>query len=99
VTVDPNQARGVMNQLLYPIDGAPDLTDATAERLVDNVIGGRLFAASVTDFAEAIDQTLRAGALHPQTADLSRRFSEPELLEFLRRVARHLDDRRPRPTP
>ncbi|NMO50147.1 hypothetical protein HH310_02940 [Actinoplanes sp. TBRC 11911] len=97
--MDQNQARGVLNQLLYPIDGAPDLSDATAARLVDNMIEGRLFSASVADFAAAIDQTLQAGALHPQTAETSRRYTEPELFEFLRRVARQLDARRPWPAP
>jgi hypothetical protein len=97
--MDQDRARGVMNQLFYPIDGAPDLSDATAARLVDNMIEGRLFSAPVADFAEAIDQTLQAGALHPQTAEVSRRYSEPELLEFLRRVARQLDERRPWPPP
>ena len=97
--MDPNQARGVMNQLLYPIDGAPDLGDATAARLVDNMIEGKLFAAPVTDFAAAIEQTLRDGALHPQTAEVSRRYTETELLDFLRRVAHQLDLRKPWPAP
>lgn len=99
VTVDQNEARGVMNQLFYPIDGAPDLSDATAARLVDNIIEGRLFSAPVTDFAAAIDQTLRAGGLHPQTVSSTRRYTEPELMEFLGRVARALDSRRPWPPP
>lgn len=97
--MDPEDVRGVMNQLLYPIDGAPDLSDATVARQVDNLVDGRLFSTPVADFAEAIDETLRAGALHPQTAEMSRRFSEPELLDFLRRVARQLEDRRPWPPP
>jgi hypothetical protein len=95
--MDPNLARGVMNQLFYPIDGAPDLSDATAARLVDNMIEGRLFAATAAEFAAAIDQTLRDGALHPQTAEVSRRYSAGELLDFVRRVARQLDERRPWP--
>lgn len=97
--MDQNQTRGVLNQLLYPIDGAPDLSDATAARLVDNMIDGRLFSASVADFAAAIDHTLRAGALDPETAETSRRYTEPELLEFLRRVTRQLDARLPWPVP
>jgi len=97
--MDQDLARGVMNQLFYPIDGAPDLGDATAARLVDNMIEGGLFAATVAEFAAAVDQTLRDGALHPQTAEVSRRYSAAELLEFLRRVARQLDERRPWPPP
>jgi hypothetical protein len=97
--MDQDHARGVMNQLFYPIDSAPDLSDATAARLVDNMIEGRLFSATVAEFAAAIDQTLRAGTLHPQTAEVSRRYSAAELLEFVRRVARLLDERRPWPPP
>jgi hypothetical protein len=99
VTVDPEDTRGVMNQLFYPIDGAPDLSDATAARLVDNILDGRHYALGVEDFAAAIGQVLQAGALHPQTVEMSRRYSEPELLEFLGRVARQLDERRPWPPP
>jgi hypothetical protein len=99
VTVDLNETRGIMNQLLYPIDGAPDLSDATAAHLVDNMIDGRHFAAGVTDLAAAVDQVLQAGAVHPQTVEASRRYSEPELLEFLRRVKQKLDERRPWPPP
>jgi hypothetical protein len=99
VTVDQDQARGVMNQLFYPIDGAPDLSDATAARLVDNILDGRLFAASAPDFAAAINHTLRDGALHPQTSTISRRYTEPELLTFLGRVSSELDARRPWPSP
>jgi hypothetical protein len=99
VIVDQDHARGVLNQLFYPIDGAGDLSDATAARLAGNLIDGRLFSASVADFAAAIDQTLRLGVLHPQTAGMSRRYAEPELLEFLGRVARTLDERRPWPPP
>lgn len=94
--MDPNEVRGRMNELLYAIDSAPDLSDKVAARLVDNMIEGRPFASTpVADFADAIDQTLKAGALHPQTAEMSRRYSEPELLDFLRRVAERLDARRP----
>lgn len=99
VTVNQEETRGVMNQLLYPIDGAPDLSDATAARLVDNMIDGRHYSTEVSDFAAAIDQVLQAGALHPQTVEMSQFYSEPELLEFLRRVAQRLDERRPWPPP
>src|SRR4051812_20331523 len=98
VTMDPNEVRGRLNELLYAIDGAPDLSDATAARLTDNMIEGRPFAVTpVADFAQAIDQARRAGALHPQTAEMSRRYSEPELLDFLGRLSRQLEARRPWP--
>ena len=93
MTVD--DVRGVMNQLLYPIDGAPDLGDATAARLARQLIDGRLFSATAADAAAAIDRTLRTGGLHPQTVSLSRRYSEPELLGFLHRLAAHLATREP----
>ncbi|MBU2670228.1 hypothetical protein KOI35_42680 [Actinoplanes bogorensis] len=99
MTMDPDETRGVMNQLLYPIDGAPDLSDATAARMVDNLIDGRLFASPVASFAEAIDSTVRAGSLHPEAAEMSRRFSSAELLDFVRRVGSLLEERRPWPPP
>jgi len=98
VTMDPNEARGRMNELLYAIDSAPDLTDATAARLVDNMIEGRPFASTpVADFAAALAQTVAAGALHPQTAEMSRRFTERDLFDFVTRVSAQLEARRPWP--
>jgi hypothetical protein len=99
MTMDLDDTRGIMNQLLYPIDGAPDLSDATAARMVSNMIDGRPYSTPVAEFAEAIDLTLRAGALHPQTAEMSHRFTEPELLDFLRRVQHLLEESRPWPRP
>jgi hypothetical protein len=95
MTMEQNRARGIMNQLLYPIDGAPDLSDATAARLVDTMLDGKLFSASVADFAAAIEQTVRSGALPAGTAEVSRRYTDSELLDFVRRVARQLDHRKP----
>jgi hypothetical protein len=97
--VDLEETRGVMNQLLYPIDGAPDLSDATATRMVANMIDGRLFRTPVAVFAATIGQVLQAGALHPQTAGMSRRHTEAELLDYLGRVAQKLEERRPWPPP
>jgi hypothetical protein len=98
VTMDPNEARGRMNVLLYAIDGAPDLSDATAARLVDNMIEGRPFASTpVEDFAAALAQTVRAGGLDPQTAEMSRRFAERDLFDFVTRVSAQLEARRPWP--
>jgi hypothetical protein len=99
VTVDLEKTRGVMNQLLYPIDGAPDLSDATAARMVSTMIDGRLFRTPVAVFAAAIGHVLEAGALHPQTAGMSRRHTEAELLDYLRRVAHQLEERKPWPPP
>lgn len=97
--MDPDETRGVMNQLLHPIDGAPDLSDATAARMVTNLIDGRLFRPPVAEFAAAIGQVLGAGALHPQTAAMSRRYTEAELLDYLGRVAHQLEERKPWPPP
>ncbi len=85
-----------MNVLLYAIDGVPDLSDATAARLVDNMIGGPVFASTpVEDFAAALDATMRSGALHPEAAETSRRYSEGELFDFVTRVSSLLAARRP----
>jgi hypothetical protein len=98
VTMDHNEVRGRLNELLHEIDCVPCLSDTIAARLVDSMIDGRPFASTpVADFATAIGETLKAGALHPQTAEMSSRYTELELLEFLRRVSEQLDSRRPWP--
>ncbi len=93
----PDKTRGVINQLLYPIDGAPNLGEEAVDMLVNYIIDGRLFIAGVEDFAAAIDDVIKIGALHPEAVEMSDRFSERELLEFLNRVIRKLEERRPWP--
>lgn len=88
--MDQSQTRGVMNELLYPIDGAPDLSDAVASRLVKNVLEGRLYSSTPEEFAAAIKQTLGDGKLDPQTVRISHKYDESDLLAFLDRVGEKL---------
>jgi hypothetical protein len=100
MTMDPNVARGLVNQILYGIDRVPDLTDETmVVRCADSLINQRHFLQPVGEYAEAIDYTLREGGLSRDTLEMSRRYSAAELLDFLTRLARHLDERRPWPRP
>jgi hypothetical protein len=100
VTVDSNTARGLTNQILYGIDRVPDLSDEAAlAACADSILNQRHFAYPAEDYAEAIDLTVRAGRLSTDAADISNRFSEDGLLDFLARLARHLDERRPWPRP
>jgi hypothetical protein len=100
MTMDPNMARGLVNQILYGIDRVPDLTDETmVVRCADSLINQRHFLQPVGEYAEAINFALREGGLSPDTVEMSRRYSAAELLDFLARLARHLDERRPWPRP
>jgi hypothetical protein len=98
--VDSNLIRGLVNAVLYYVDRVPDLSDDdVAARWVDSMINRRHFPGSVEEYAEAIDRTVHDGRLPTDATELSRRYSEPELLAFLARLARHLDERRPWPPP
>jgi hypothetical protein len=98
--MDQNTVRGTMNQLLYPIDSAPNLADdAVVARLAEGIFGQRFFTSSTQEFSTAIQSVLREGRLPAQTASLSTRYSEDELLDFLRRLNNYLEERRPWPEP
>jgi hypothetical protein len=100
VSVDSNMVRGLINEVLYYVDRVPDLSDDdVAARWVDSMINRRHFPGAIEEYAEAIDRTVRGGRLPTDATELSRRYSEPELLAFLARLARHLDERRPWPPP
>jgi hypothetical protein len=100
MTMDWQTAQGFVNEILYGIDGAPDIRDeGIVSRTVDSMINGRYFPGSVAEYAAAIDATLRDGHLAPAVLGNSRRYSEAELLDLLRRLDRELDRRRPWPDP
>ena len=94
--MDANTVRGLVNQVLYGIDRVPDLgDDAAVTACAEALIAQRVYRHPVDEYAEAIALTLRAGHLHEQTVGMSDRFSEAELLDFLARLAKVLDQRRP----
>ncbi|MCW2640537.1 MAG: hypothetical protein JWP76_2843 [Dactylosporangium sp.] len=98
--MDLNTLRGLSNEVLYGIDRVPDLTDeAVVAACVDSLINRRHFLHPVEEYAESINLILREGRLSTQALEMSRRYSETELLEFLARLARQLDERRPWPLP
>lgn len=97
--MDRNEIRGRINMILYGIDAARGLGDDSAARLAGKIIDQNDFNGPVERYAQAIKSTLEIGALHPQNREMSRRYSEQELLGFLTRLDRHLDARRPWPAP
>ncbi|MFB9233958.1 hypothetical protein ACFFWC_00155 [Plantactinospora siamensis] len=99
MTEIPYPARGYLDMLLYTLDSAPDLSDASAAMMADGLIDGRYFAGRVEEFADAIRVALRHGELPPDSVDLSRRYGAAEMLDFLARVGRRLDELRPWPEP
>ncbi|MBT8224132.1 MAG: hypothetical protein HKP61_17275 [Dactylosporangium sp.] len=95
-----NTARGLVNQILYDIDRVDDPRDRSmAARCADSIINRRHFSHPVEWYAEALSLTLGAGRLSPQTSQMSRRYSEAELLGFLTLLAECLDEARPWPRP
>ncbi len=98
--MDENTVRGLMNQLLYGVDQVRDLTAAAAvEHCAERVIGQRYFRQPAERYKQALEATLNRGSLPTQSRELSRRFSEAELLEYLARLDRRLDELRPWPRP
>jgi hypothetical protein len=95
--MDANTTRGLVNQILFDIDLVADLHDAEVlDRYADSLVHQRHFAHPVEQYAEAIDSTLREGRLPAQTMAATSRHTEADLLDFLARLARRLDDHRSR---
>ncbi len=95
MTMDPNDVRGTMNMILYGIDWAPDLSDASASQLIDAMIDGPIFSSPVDELAEALRLTVAAGALHPEAVESSQKYTESEIFDFVGRVSDELERRRP----
>lgn len=98
--MDENVVRGLINQLLYGVDQFRDLTaEAAVEHCAERIIGQRYFRQPAEWYKQALEVTLNEGSLPVQWRDLSRRFSETELLEYLARLDGRLDELRPWPRP
>ncbi|GAA4699259.1 hypothetical protein [Phytohabitans rumicis] len=97
--MDANSVRGSVNAVPYGIDFAADLGDDTVRRLADSMIHQRHFPRPAAQYAEAVKAVLAAGQIPPQSLAMSTRYPEAELLDFLRRLDRHLDELRPWPEP
>lgn len=98
--MDQNATRGLVNQIIYGIDQARDLTNkATAMRCADSIVNRRHFPGPPEWYAEAIDLTLRSGHLPEQTMEMTRLYTEAELLGFLSLLSDCLDELKPWPKP
>ena len=96
--MDADSARGYVNAVLYGVQFDDDLGDESVWRLADSLIHQRHFPNPPELYAEAVKAVLRAGRIPPQSL-VGQRHAEPELLGFLERLDRHLDERRPWPRP
>lgn len=97
--MDANEYRGYVNAVLYGIDFVRELDEDAVRWLADSMIDQRHYPNPPAAYAGAIKAALAAGRLPAQTLGASKRYSERELLEFLARLDRHLDERRPWPRP
>jgi hypothetical protein len=92
MTMDPNAVRGLINQLLFAIQFAPDLSDNTSvEYVAESIRTQRNFRHSPAEYAEAIATVLDDGYLPRQgwlVPDLPH--SEDEVLKWLGCVAQRL---------
>lgn len=98
--MDANSVHGYVDAVLYGTIFVPDLgDDGVIRRIADSMINQRHFPHPATHYAAAIKAVLAAGRLPRQALDMNKRHSEEELLDFLRRLDRHLDGLRPWPQP
>jgi hypothetical protein len=88
----------LIEQLLYPIDQAPSLTDdAVVDHFAATLIEGRLFIPAVESFGPAIDSVVAADRLPAPAGRYSELYSEQQILAFLRLLATKLAARAPWP--
>jgi hypothetical protein len=101
MTVESDEAFGLINQICYRLQFVPDLSDdVVLRRAADDLINRISFLHPVEEFYEAIVFTTRHGRLSSMALDVAgERHSEAEILDFLARLAQHLDERRPWPRP
>jgi hypothetical protein len=101
MTMDSDQAFGLINQICYRLQFVPDLSDdVVLRRAADDLINRISFIQPVEEFYDAIVFTVREGRLSSTALEIAgARHSEAEILDFLARLARHLDERRPWPPP
>jgi hypothetical protein len=89
--MDPNTARGLINQLVYTVQFSPDLSDATRlDLLANNIQSQRGFRHSSAEYSEAIELVLADSHLPRETLSMARH-KEGDLLTWLANLAQRLD--------
>ena len=98
--MDSNEAFGLINQLCYRLQAVPDLSNAeVVQRAADDLINQISFLQPVEQFYPAIALTVRTRQLSPMAKMIADRHDEAEIIGFLTRLMRHLDELRPWPRP
>ena len=94
--MDDEQVRGLLNALVYDIEFVGNLGPEMAARCAGAILtpGGYFSRHSPAEFMAAIDVALSAGVL-PSSDMYSRRFTDEQIVVFLRLVHTELRDRRP----
>jgi hypothetical protein len=97
--MDANLVRGHVNAVLYGLIFVRDLDEDAVRRLADSLLNQRHFPDPPGPYAEAVKAVLRDGRVPPQSLAMVDSRSEQEILDFLTRLDRHLDELRPWPRP
>jgi hypothetical protein len=97
-TVDEQQWRGTVNQILYLTNYARELSDEDVEKFVGRMIEYDFFPSGPAAYREALAYVLASGEILTPTA-VPTRHEEGPIRDFLTRVAAELDKRRPWPEP
>jgi hypothetical protein len=97
--MDDEPVRGYVNAVLYGVQFVRDLDDDLVRRMADSMINQRHFPNPPSGYAAAIRAVLADGRIPAQGLAMSGPHPEGELLDFLRRLDRHLDELRPWPRP
>jgi hypothetical protein len=91
---------GLITDIVYSTDKVRDLSSQEmVARCADSMINRRYFSGTAQEYATAIDATLRDGHIPEHALGMSQHHSAAELLDFLARLAKQLDERRPWPRP
>jgi hypothetical protein len=94
VSVLDLKTRGLVNGLTYAVNLDHPITDAAVESVASNVLAQRVYSDPVPSFYSAAEAALQDSEGLGDSADADRRARD-----FLRRLLRALDERRPWPEP
>jgi hypothetical protein len=94
VSVLDMNTRGLVNELTYAVNLDGPVTDADARSVAGNLLAQRVYSSPVPSYYAAAEAALQDSEALADNADADRRAHD-----FLRRVLRALDERRPWPEP
>jgi hypothetical protein len=97
--MDDYEVTGLMTLFLYGIDKAPDLGASTVDFAADDLLNQVHYAQPPQQYFDAFAAVLRTGRVPEHSMQFVNRWTEGEVLDFLARLYRKLDDARPWPAP